>query len=73
MVRKHDDSIDRESASRARVSECAAKLIDPIDEEIRSTISEINGEKETAAGNEITPVVRHLRILDRNVERSQAG
>jgi hypothetical protein len=71
MVRQHDDSIDRESVSRARISECTSKLIDPIDEEIRSTIGEINSEKETAAGNEITPVARHLRILDRNIERSQ--
>jgi hypothetical protein len=71
MVGQHDDSVYRETMSHARVTKRASQLIDPIDQKIRSTIGEINGEEETASRNEITPVVRHLRILDRNIERSQ--
>jgi hypothetical protein len=71
VVRQHDDGIDRESVSRARVPKCASKLIDSIDEEIRPTVGEINGKKEAAAGNEIASIVRHPRILECHVESSQ--
>jgi hypothetical protein len=53
MFRQRYDRLQRERASHPRITNRLSKKIDSFGEQIGRTVGQIDGEKETAAGNEM--------------------
>src|SRR6266478_506651 len=64
MVRQYNDRLDRERMTRTHIAKGCSKQIDFVDKKPRSSVSQIDCEKESPAGNKITPIIGHRRMTE---------